>query len=36
VLLAAAVLVFLQPVREHPMNMTRAARPESVIVSDRR
>jgi copper transport protein len=36
VLLAAAVLVFLQPVREHPMNMTRAVRPDSVVVSDRR
>jgi copper transport protein len=36
VLLAAAVLVFLQPVREHPMNMTRAAMPDSVVVSDRR
>jgi copper transport protein len=36
VLLAAAVLVFLQPVREHPMNMTRAAGPDSVVVSDRR
>jgi copper transport protein len=36
VLMAAAVLVFLQPVREHPMNMTRAARPDSIVVSDRR
>jgi putative copper export protein len=36
VLLAAAVLVFLQPVREHPMNITRAAMPDSVVVSDRR
>jgi copper transport protein len=36
VLLAAAVLVFLQPVREHSMNMTGAAKPDSVIVTDRR
>jgi copper transport protein len=36
VLLAAAVLVFLQPVREYPMNMTRAAGPDSVVISDRR
>jgi copper transport protein len=36
VLLAAAVLVFLQPVREHPMNMTRAAGPDSIVISDRR
>jgi copper transport protein len=36
VLLAAAVLVFLQPVREHRMNMTRAAWPDSTVVSDRR
>lgn len=36
VLLAAAMLVFLQPVREHPMNMTRAAMPDSIVVSDGR
>jgi len=33
---AAAVLVFLQPVREHPTNMTGAARPDSAVVRDRR
>lgn len=35
VLLAAAVLVFLQPVREHPMNMTRTARPDSLVTNRR-
>ncbi|HEX8069292.1 MAG TPA: copper resistance protein CopC [Pyrinomonadaceae bacterium] len=36
VLLAAAVLVFLQPAREHPAQMTRAETSGSVITQDRR
>jgi copper transport protein len=36
VLLAAAVLVFLQPAREHPMNMTRADKPDSTTIQGRR
>lgn len=31
-----AALAFLQPVREHPMNMTGATRPDSVVVSEKR
>lgn len=36
VLLAAAVLVFLQPVREHPTKMTRADAPDSTVMQGRR
>jgi hypothetical protein len=32
VLLAAAVLVYLQPVREHPANMTRSDAPDSTVL----
>lgn len=36
VLLAAAVLVFLQPVREHPANMTRDGTSDSTVMHGRR
>jgi copper transport protein len=36
VLLAAAVLVFLQPVREHPTNMTQTTTPDSSVMQGRR
>jgi len=36
VLLAAAVLVFLQPAREHPTNMTQADTPDSTVTQGRR
>ena len=36
VLLAAAVLVYLQPVREHPTNMAQADAPGSTVMTGRR